>query len=312
MLLIYGFLLKLSMFFEPVIPGTQTTDGFLYKYLLNFLISVFGKFPVVFSIITLVLVLTQAITLNRLVASQKLFQKPNYLTAMTYLLVTSVFTEWNVLSAPLLVNTILIWVWARMSGLYNNQNPKSSLFNIGIGIGLAAFFYPPSIAFSVLIIFGLIVTRPFRLAEWLIALLGIVTPYYFLLSILFLNDKLSAYHFPVITFSLPFFYASYWSFAAIILVLIALFVGFYFVQDNFLRQLVQTRKSWSLTLLYLLVALLIPFINDAHTFSYWILSAVPLSVFIAGAFLYPRAKWFPRLLHWSMVAFVIAFAYFVK
>ena len=38
-------------------------------------------------------------------------QKNNYLPAMSYLLITSLFIDWNILSAPLVINTLLIWVW---------------------------------------------------------------------------------------------------------------------------------------------------------------------------------------------------------
>jgi hypothetical protein len=199
-----------------------------------------------------------------------------------------------------------------MSGLYNNKNARSALFNIGIIIGISTFFYFPSIAFAILIIVGLTLTRPFKLAEWLIALLGIITPYYFLLSYVFLTDKWRGYKLPGFSVSLPVFYKSYWASAAIIIVLFATVVGVFYVQQNFRRQLVQTRKSWTLVFLYLLVAVFIPFINTAHTFEYWILCAVPLSAFVGSAFLYPEKKWFPLLLHWLMVGFVIAFSYFVQ
>ncbi|MBL0355678.1 MAG: hypothetical protein IPP72_01780 [Chitinophagaceae bacterium] len=103
---------------------------------------------------------TQAIIFNQLANGQKLLQKPNYLIAMSYLLITSLFKEWNMLSAPLIVCSMLVWVWARMSSLNHAKNVKGALFNIGIVIGLSTFFYFPSIAFAALIIFGLVVIRP--------------------------------------------------------------------------------------------------------------------------------------------------------
>ncbi|HEX2684608.1 MAG TPA: hypothetical protein VHL77_11775, partial [Ferruginibacter sp.] len=82
-------------------------------------------------------------------------------------------------------------------------------------------------------------------------------------------------------------------------------------QQNFRRQLIQARKSWNLTFLYLMVAVFVPFVNATHTFDYWILCAVPLSAFVAATFLYPARNWFPLALHWLMVAFVVAISYFV-
>ena len=295
------------MFISPVVPLPQQTDGFLFKALLHQLSGVGKSLPIIFPFLTFLLLFTQAITFNGLVNDQRLMQKPNYLTAMGYLLITSLFAEWNLLSAPLIINTMLIWVWLRMSKLYNDPNPKTSLFNIGIAIGLCSFFYFPSLAFALLIVFGLLITRAFKVSEWVVALLGIIAPYYFLLAYMFLNDKWQGYRFPGVAVTLPHFYESRWALAAIIIVLFTCAAGMFFIQQNFRRQLVHARKSWCLIFLYLLIAVFIPFINASHSFVDWILCAVPVAVISAAGFLYPGKKWFPLILHWLMVAFVIAF-----
>ena len=312
LLLVYGLLLKLVIFIDPVIPIPRQTDGFLFKALLVQLSGVGKSLPVIYPLITFVLLFTQALNFNRLVNNQRLMQRPNFLTAMAYLLITSLFAEWNILSAPLIINTLLIWVWSSMSRLHSDQHAKTSLFNIGMAIGFSTFFYFPSIAFALLIVFGLLVTRAFKISEWVVALLGIITPHYFLLAYVFLTDKWQGYSFPTVDISLPHFYESKWALAAIIIILFMMAIGFYYVQQNFRRQLVQARKSWNLIVLYLLIALFIPFINDSHSFVYWILSAIPIAVIVAPAFLYPAKKWLPLAVHWIMVAFVIAFSYFVK
>ncbi|MEO6731437.1 MAG: DUF6427 family protein [Ferruginibacter sp.] len=310
LLLVYGFLLKLPIFINSEIPTPKLTDGFLFKALLVQLSGIGKSLPVIYPFITFLLLFTQAINFNRLVNDQRLMQKANYLTAMAYLLITSLFAEWNVLSAALIINSLLIWVWARMSRLHNDQHAKTSLFNIGIAIGISTFFYFPSIAFAALIVFGLLVTRAFKISEWVVALLGIIAPYYFLLAYVFLTDKWQGYHFPGVAITLPRFFESRWALAAITLILFVVITGLLYVQRNFRRQLVHARKSWNLIFLYLIIALFIPFINDSGSFVYWILSAVPIAVIMGAGFLYPTKKWFPLIVHWTMVAFVIAFSYF--
>lgn len=307
----YGLLLKLPMFLHPKIPQLQQVDGFLYRALLKWIKPVGDSLPVIYALIAFLLLFTQAVSFNKLVNDQRIMQRPNYLTGMSYLLITSLFVEWNMLSAPLIINTLLIWVWAKMSGLYSNPKPKAALFNIGIAIGLSTFFYFPSLAFAALIIFGLAITRPFKPAEWLIALFGIITPYYFLLAIVFLTDQWKGYQFPGFAVTNPVFNQTQWAYAAIIIVLFASIVGIFFIRQNFRRQLIQARKSWNLAFLYLAVALFVPFVNATHTFDYWILCAVPLSAFLGATFLYPSRNWFPLLLHWLMVVFVIVISYFV-
>lgn len=312
LLLIYGILLKLPMFIHPTIPVAQQTDGFLFKLFLNQLAVVGHAIPVIYPIIVYLLLFTQAITFNQLANEQRLMQKPNYLMAMAYLLITSLFKEWSLFSSPLIVNSLLIWIWARMSGLHYIKKPLATLFNLGMALGVVTFFYFPAIAFAALIIFGLLFTRPFKLAEWLTALFGIMAPYYFLAAYLYLTDTWKGYHFPGVAISLPKFNQTNWALAAISIVLFASLGGIYFMRKNYYRQLVQTRKSWNLVFLYLFISIFVPFINATNTFSYWILCAIPLSALIGCTFFYPEKKFFPHLFHWLIVGFVIAFGYFVS
>lgn len=311
LLLLYGLLLKLPVFLHPTVPQPHHFNGFLYKNLLQWMYPFGSNAPIIYSLITFILLFTQAISFNKLCNENRLLQKPAYLTGMSYLLVTSLFAEWNVFSPTLIINTILIWVWAQMSKLYNKQNAKVVLFNIGMAIGISTFFYFPSIAFVVLIIFGLAFTRPFNIIEWFVSLLGVTTPYYFFLSIIFLTGKWKAYAIPQFIISYPKFNQTDWAYAAIAILLLTGIAGLFFVKQNFNKQLIQTRKSWNLIFLYGVVAIFVPFVNATSGFNYWILCAVPLSTLVASAFFYTK-KWPSLSLHWLMVAFVVIINYYYK
>jgi hypothetical protein len=309
-LFIYGLLLKLVFFVHPHRPVLQPTDGALYKGFLS-MVRVAGEiFPVIYPVIAYFFLFTQAAMFNRLVNDKRMIQRPNYLPGMSYLLITSLFIEWSYLSAPLIINTFLIWIWAKVTSLSTANQPKSTLFNIGIITGLSSFIYFPSLAFCVLIIFGLVFTRPFKPAEWIVALIGIITPYYFIFSYLFLTGKLGRFSMPKLTFVAPAFIKNYWMLTAVSLVLFAFIIGGYFVQVNFRRQLVLSRKSWSLLLIYLGIAVLLACINNTNTMQIWILTGIPLSAFIACTFFYPEKNWFPVTLHWLMIIAVIISTYF--
>jgi hypothetical protein len=272
-----------------------------------------GKnFPVIFSVIAFSLLFIQALSLNKLVNTQRLMEKPNYLTGMCYLLFTSLFTDWYYLSSPLIINTLLISVLFMLCNLHNNTNPKTSLFNIGVITGLATFFYFPSIAFALLIIVGLGITRPFRLPEWLMALLGILTPYYFLAAYVFLTASWRGYHFPGVSVTVPKFTQTKWAFAAVLIVTFIILVGIFFIQRNMRRQLLQSRKSWNLIFLYLFVALFVPFLSASQSFDYWILTAVPVAAISGTAFYYPEKKWFALTMHWSLVFICVVIGYFLR
>ncbi len=243
--------------------------------------------------------------------SRKLMQKNNYLTAMSYLLITSLFIDWNILSAPLVINTFLIWVWARLTNLYKSQHVKSTLFNVGLAIGICSFFYFPSLAFIIMVIFALLFTRAPRVAEWLMPIIGVITTFYFLFSYLFLTNKLYRFSLPGFTIAYPPFTEKNIVYAIVVIVILLTIAGMYYVKATTSKQVVQVRKGWTLLVLYFIVAILIPFINTSPNFAYWIIAVVPVSAFVASAFFYPRIRWIPMVLHWVLVAFVIYMQYFV-
>ena len=299
------------MFIHPHVPQPQHLDGFLYRFFLQWIKPFVAGFPVIYSGITFLFLFIQAVSINKLVNSQRLMQKPNYLAGMSYLLITSLFSDWYYLSSPLIVNTMLIWVLSKLCDLHNDPGPKSSLFNTGMILGIATFFYFPSISFLLLIMVGLGITRPFRLPEWLMVLLGMTAPYYFLGAWIFLTDKWKGYHFPGFTVTVPAFRQTAWaSYSAVILILLSILIGIFFIRHNMRRQVVQSRKSWNLIFLYLLVAFFVPFLNASKGFDYWILTAVPIAAICGTAFFYPDRKLVPMLIHWGMVTICIVIGYF--
>lgn len=312
LLLMYGILLKLVWFLHPQIPVIHNSDGFLFNNILTAIKPAFDAYPVSYSFISYFLLYTQAVNFNQVLINRHMMQKPNYLPAMSYLLITSFFSEWNILSAPLVINTLLIWVWASMSNLYNNKHPKTTLFNIGLLIGISSFFYLPSVAFFILILFALLITRPPKVAEWMITLIGIITPWYFLFSWLFLAERLYSFHLPGFHFSYPHLAQKYVESAAILFIIAITLAGGFLVQSNMGKQIVQVRKAWTLLFLYLIVALLIPFINSTDNFKYWILAVLPASAFVAAVFYYTRIRWVRMVLHVIMIGFIIYLQYLKK
>ncbi len=303
-----GILIKLPNFITPVIPVPASTDSFLYIELLKALKVTGAAFPVLYPILAFILLFTQAITFNGLINNQKLFPSSNYLLALSYLLITSIVPEWNVLSPVLIINTILVWTWPRMVGLYNHPKPKTVLFNIGFGFGVTSFFYFPSAYLLLLLIVALVLFRPFRLTEWLVAVLGILTPFYFLLVYFFVWDHWEMIErivpkqilrLPAVTFDWKFW-------VEFGLITFPLTIGLIMSARYSARMLVQTRTSWNFMVFYLIIALFIPFINSFAGLTHWVLAVVPISLFFAAFYFYPRRKTFPELIFWLSLIWIMA------
>lgn len=159
-LLIAGVLLKLPMFREPHIPVFRPADGVLFEGLLKFLSPVSVSFPFFYPLLTFLLLFIQAIVLTSFINTQRMTTKATYLPGLAYMLLTSLLPEWNYFSAPLLINTILLFILSGLFGIYNQQNAKGTIFNIGLALGIAGFLFVSSLTFVVWILLALAVMRP--------------------------------------------------------------------------------------------------------------------------------------------------------
>jgi uncharacterized protein DUF6427 len=311
-LLFYALVLKFSLFLHPVAPALHPEDNYLYRLILRGLDSAFHQLPVFYALLTFLLLVSQAFLLNRIFNHYKILPKPNFLPGMSYILITSLLPDWNHFSAPLLINMIMIWEWYRMMELYNSNRPGSTIFNIGIWAGIVSLLYMPAIAFLLLVLGALLTMRPFRIREWFVGLLGFTCPYYFLFLLLYLTGHWKwADILPNIVFTLPALPSSVWIALGMVGLVIPFIIGGYFVQKNLSKYLIQTRKSWNLLLLYLMVAVVIILINRVNSYENWIIMAVPFTAFHAAAYYYPQKTWAPNILHWLIVLYILAMNYYV-
>lgn len=304
-LFLYAIVLKLPIFLSVHKPQVRETDGVLYKYLLHLLQSVAGGSHAIYAITVFILLYTQAISLNTIVNSLRLHRSPNYLTGMSYLLITSLFTEWYALSAPLMINSFILFIFSRLAGLYTSAHPKATVFNIGFALGVSAFIYFPSLGFLLLVIAGIALARPFRLQEWFTGIMGIAAPFYFFAAFLFLTYSMGMFRFPMLHFSYPYLVKDPRVFAAIFLLAFTAVTGGKLIIDNLQKQIVQTKKNWQLLFLYLLLAATLPFVNSGENLTYLILFALPLSPLIAAAFFYPAKRIIPLIIHWALFALCV-------
>jgi Family of unknown function (DUF6427) len=312
LLLVYALVLKFPVFVHPVLPVLHKEDNYLYRIIFNALDSFFHNSPIIFSIFTFILIFTQATLFNRICNYQKILPKPNFLPGMSYILVTSLLPDWNHFSAPLLINSLLIWIWYKMIALYNNNRPDPAIFNIGVLTGVVTLLYVPALFFLLLVFFSLLIMRPFRIREWLMGLLGFTFPYYFLFIILYISNHWNWKSIvPSITITLPGMPHSIWITLGIVLLVVPFMIGGYFVQGNLNKMLIQVRKSWSLSLLFLLVAIFVILINHADSYENWIVTAMPFAAFHAAAYYYAPNKNLPLILHWLTFAFIIWINYVV-
>ncbi len=310
LLLILGILIKLPMFMHPHMPELRQGDGLLFAGILNFLNPAAQNFPLLYPILAFALLFVQAVVLNAFINNQRMMTKATFLPGMAYLVITSLLPEWNYFNPPLLANSILLLVLSWLFSIYNQSNAKGVIFNIGVALGIAGFLFISSLTFIIWVLMALVIMRPFRINEWLICLLGITIPFYFFAIYTVIRGKWNWHEMvPHLSIALPSLKQSAWLAGSLFLLLVPFVVGGYYIQENLRRMLINVRKGWSLLLLYLLAALLLPFVNSTGTFENWVMAMIPLAGFHACTYFYSTWRPFPVLLFWLTLGFVFAYQY---
>lgn len=285
--------------FRPPLVVTTPGDGLLY-YFLN---PLAGLPSIFLSLLYYIIVLVQALRINYLFNDIRMYQKAAFTAALAYVFLTSLLPEWNNITAALVANSCIIWLLFRIVKLYNTPQPKTLIYNIGLITGITVLLYYPALGIIGAIFFALGVTRPFRINEWLVLLLGIITPAYFWCGYMFLTGQLQAslQNFTAI-FQLhkivdPAIKIAIIAFSAAGLLLI---IGIYGWQANSNRMVIQVRKTWGVLFFMLLLFAPAVFVIKSAWPAALLLACLPAAAFIGNAFLYPK-KIISALLFWLMV-----------
>lgn len=290
-----------SHFFGHTVPlQTPVPDGLLSAFL-NKYIALSSPSFIVFAYHAVVIL--QSLRLNHLLTDNRMYSRVNYLPAMVYILLTGLFTEWSTLTPALIANSMVIWLFAKAVGLYNSPNPKTLLFNIGLLTGISIILYHPAALLLPVAFFALMILRPFVITEWLVLVMGVISPFYFLVSYLYLTDRIRSikHYIPDWQFNLPHVTLSIVFFITIALIILIFFIGMYYWQQENRRLVIQVRKNWAVLLVMLIVLLPLPFINKNAGIESLLLCIVPASPIIAKGFLAPKKNALPALMFWALI-----------
>jgi hypothetical protein len=257
--------------------------------LLSVLLVKYGKLlpdTYLFLFYNLVVIL-QALRLNLVLNESKMFQQSAYTTAFAYILLSACIPQWCSITPALIANSFIVWIFIKLSRLYNSPSPRTLLFNTGLIVGITVMSYHPTALLVVVVLFAIAVVRPFRLTEWLILLIGVVTPYYLLVSGLFLTGKMGLLlsFTPDLLINLPVHRIDIGLWVSLGVLALSLLCGL----DQWLpannRMIIQTRKNWGVMLVMLLILLPVPFVFNKAGMQSGFLITVPMAAFISNAFM---------------------------
>ncbi len=306
-LFLVAIFLKLAILIHPEMVFVTNQSQIVWIKLSAFMEMVLGRSPFLITFFALVNLFGQAIFVNRIANRHHLYPKATYLPALTYILVTSLFKDWNYLSAALVSNWLLLAMLSAMLQLYSAGDVRKQIFNIGCFISVTAMLVFPDVLFIALLLLSLAILRPFKVAEWLVGLLGIITPFYFLAGILYLTNDLALLKRMIsIGFSLPKDIVRpelvITAFSFLLLMLVA---GIFYLNNFMGRMLFQNKKWWWVVIASFAISIVAGIFTVAKGYNQWMAVLIPASFIVANVWFEERKKWISTIFFYLFVAVVI-------
>ncbi len=288
---------------KPV-NNTSPFSNIIYN-LFDFL---FNSHVLSLQLFAIILIITQAFLLNSITNLHNLFNKINYLPALFYIVCSSMYVKFLLLSPELLANTFLLLALLKVFSLYKKKKIYTQVFDIGFLISIASLFYFPSVIFLFFFYIVLIITRTFNWREWIIALIAFCIPYFLTAVYYFWNDNLYQLwenqilcQFRGRTANLTFNTSELTLTIYFVFILLIAFIKF---QQKYLRSLVETRNYLSIIVWYLIIGsisfLLVPILTITHFF----ILSIPTAIFLAYYFNEIKKTWLAEILFIILLALI--------
>jgi len=248
-----------------------------------------AKTAIIYRIIALGLIILQAIYLNNIINKHEVLYKKSHLPALLYCILMSLFIPFLNFTPLLLINILLIKLLDTVLSFYKSTT-NDLAFNCGFLMGVCALIYFPSIIIFFLILFGLMILRPFYWRNWVASIIGIILPFYFISIYYFWTDKLEKFwgleipgyfiHLIRIDFSFtrP---VKILSIAIAFIVLLSLLK----LQSNFFKNVIRTRNFQIVLLFFFVISGLSLFLCPKIQLEDFSIIAMPSAIFISYYFL---------------------------
>lgn len=135
------------------------------------------------------LVVLEGIYLNYILVKHGLSSKMSFFPALLYVVLMSSDPRWLTLHPLLITNLFFLLALGSLLRSYDVSSPYELIFNSGFFITCGSLFYPPFLFLAPLLFICFFVYRFYGWREWVLALLGLITPWFFSLCYLYLTDS---------------------------------------------------------------------------------------------------------------------------
>lgn len=305
---IAGFVLHADALIAPYAP-VSGVSGPGYDLLIAGTNSLLHGSAFTYTLLGIVVLMAVLLYLNTVLIQHRVFLRPGYVPAFVGLFLSVLLPALTGFSVWVVIMGLVALAIGALLKSNTALGGRRTLFNAGFWTGCAMLLAFPSLPLIMAMAVGLAVLRPFKAGEWLVLLLGLLTPAYFSAALLFLVDLLpAAKSWPALHFVKPgigAFGRREW--ASIIGAALLTFVGAAAAMRLAARSAISVRRIWLViaagSFIATTTALLCTGGRDAHA----LLLALPwLTPVVAAPAAVEKKTRFGTFIFYALIALVIA------
>jgi hypothetical protein len=269
---------------------TYNEHQFFFGAIVKMLSLLFGKSAFAFGVLGIFLLYLQAMLLYQVASQFRLYIQNSYLVSFSFIVLSSLHPSFSSFNPFLIVNLLVVLVFSEILKLKSTKNTNKHFFNIGALLMVAMLIHFSILMIIPFVFLSLLLLRKFDFKEWIILKLGLLTPIYFLATILFCFDSLSLFRqWPTMGISFSKVIAAPVYFFGLVF---GLFVwgalAVITMQSQLPKAPIYIRRTWiSITFLFLGTFLSVIF-TKSQIPSIWIICLPVLSFILTQAFLNQR------------------------
>ena len=306
-LIILPFVAAAMWVFAFISPVSLVTENSMPFY--SLFAQLLGEFSFAANCLAILLLVVQSIMLNDIIAKSQILSSHNYLPSLLYVVIMSSCPSLLTLHPVLFANFFLIIAIGRILIVYRQENIFPNVFDAAFLIGIASLFYFPAIALFPFIWIGLTILRPFAWREWVIPLTGLIVPYFFAAVYFFWFDQLGSFWnesivAPMTDRSNTFLISKSFYFL-IGMSLIILFLSFRKLSRGLSINTIRARKLLTVLFWFFIFSLISTLIAPSYSINYFVLTAIPLSVFATSYFLSTRSRLWTEVIFLLLIGAIV-------
>jgi len=300
--------LWISAFIEPKLPSPAIYE--LRPMPLYAVLKILvGQNPIpgaIFSFMILSFILILMVHFNTTVF---FINERTFLPAILYLLLCSLFPQYQVLNPVLPAVVFLMLAIMRILDSYRKPGIAYNFFDAGLMIGIGSLFYANLIWFGLLVFIGIALLRTGNIKEIAVSILGLATPFLITFGLYYVLGKDLALFREDILENL-YGYSAVYDFSrltliATILIGLTIIVSISYLFMGINSKKIKARKTFSILLWGFFMSLILYFALPSMSVEIIWIAAVPASYFLAHYFVFVRKKLIPEIIFSALFLLVL-------